>query len=114
MFAQCEPAGESKHVRIDYDAGRDAVTGAEHYVRRFSRDAGELEQFLHRARNRATVPLEKQRTRPANALRLVSEEPGAVDVALELLLLDGQKVRRAAILGEEVAGDEVHALIRAL
>ncbi len=101
-------------MRVHDDAGGDAERVTQHDVRRLSRDAGKLKQFFHRLRHASAVPLADHLARALNRLRLVSEEACRVYVALKLGGGRGRVVLPRTVFSEEVCGDEVDALVRAL
>ena len=76
-------------------------------VRRLARDAGKPQQLVERPRHLAVVLLDQHPHRPAQRLRLLPEEPGREDVALELLHRHGEVVLGSPVLLEQVLGDAV-------
>src|SRR5205085_5796237 len=74
----------------------------------------QLKQLLHRGGDAALVPLGDEAASAPDGLGLVAEEARRVYVALELGRRRGGVVLRRAVLAEEVGGDEVDALVRAL
>ena len=100
-------------MRVDDDALRVAELGGDD-VRRLARDAGQAQQLLDRPRHLPVELLEQHLHRPAQRLRLLAEEAGRVDVALELLLRHGEVVLRPPVLLEQPLGDAVDVHVRRL
>ena len=103
---QPEPLREPAHVRVDDDALRVPELGGDD-VRGLARDAGKPHEILEPSRHLAVELLEEHAHRPADRLRLLPEEAGRVDVALELLDRHGEVVLGPAVLREERRRDPV-------
>ena len=97
---------ETADVRVDDDPLWSAELGR-HDIRGLARDAGQANELLERARNLAAVLLDQHLHRPTQRLRLLAEESGCVDVALELLGRHGEVVLRPAVLLEQHRRDTV-------
>ena len=76
-------------------------------VRRLARDSGQAHEFLETARHAAVELLDQHLHRPADRLRLLTEEPRGPDVVLELLGRHREVVLRPAVLAEESGRDAV-------
>ena len=83
LAGQPEPLRQPRDVRIDHDALVLAERGAEHDVRGLARDAGQLDQLLHRRRDLAAVSLDERLRHADQRLRLHPKEAGRVDLLLE-------------------------------
>ena len=101
-----EPLGQSPDVRVDDDPLRVPELGRDD-VRRLPRDAGEPQQLGDRPWHLAVELLEQHPHRAVDRLRLLTEEPGLVDVALELLARRREVVLRPLVLRKERGRDLV-------
>ena len=93
-------------MRVDDDSLRVAELRRDD-VRGLARDAGQRHELLEPPRNLAVEVLDEHAHRSADRLRLLPEEPGRVDVALELLDRDGEVVLGPPVLLEEGRRDPV-------
>src|SRR5436190_4307163 len=106
LAGEPQPLREAPDVRVDHDPlrlpqlSRDDVTG-------LPRDARQPDQLFEARRHLAVELLEQRSHRPAQRLRLLPVETGREDVALELLLRDGEVVLGLAVLLEQRLGDAV-------
>src|SRR5205807_2455197 len=82
---ESEPLRQPAHVRVDDDPLCVAALRGDD-VRGLARDARQAQQLRHRGRHLAAELFDQHSHRAAQRLRLLPEEAGLVDVALELLL----------------------------
>jgi hypothetical protein len=111
---QAEPVRKPHRVRVHNDADNHAERVSQNDVRRLAPDAVELDQFLHRARNFATVTLDEFAATILNVLRLAAEKSGRLDELLQFRARRVREIFRGAIFFEQLRRDEVDALVRAL
>jgi len=100
-------------MAVDSDRG-DLESVPEDDRRRLATDAAKADQALHRVRNDAAELVEDLLGRAADGLRLLTEEAGGVDVALELRHFDGEIGGRPWVLLEEHPGHLVDPLVARL
>ena len=81
---QPEPAADPGDVRIDHHADGNAIGRAQDHVGRLPPDAGQLHQLLDLPRHLAVVLLQQDAAAVLDALGLVAEKAGALDVAFQL------------------------------
>ena len=105
---------QAGHVRVDGDADVGAERVPEYDVSRLAPHAGEGGQLIHRPRDLAAVIFHQRRGHAAQALGLVAEEAGRLDVLLHRLPRGGGIVCGGLVLAEQVFRDLVHALVGAL
>ena len=113
LLREAEPLREAAHVRVDDDALRIPELGRDD-VRGLARNAGQADQIVDRPWNLTVVLLDQHLHGAAQGLRLLPEEAGRVDVALELLDRDGEVVLGPAVLLEQPLRDAVHVHVRRL
>src|SRR4051812_38050561 len=106
LLRQAEPLRKAADVRVHDDSLRIAELGRDD-VRGLARDSGQLDELLEPPRHPAVVHLEQALHRPADRLRLLAEEPGRIDVALELLDRDGEVILGPPVLLEQRRGDAI-------
>ncbi len=95
LVGEAEAPGHALDVGVDHEPRRDAVGGAEHDVRGLARDAGQRDQLLEIARHLAAEPLDQALAHPDQALGLVAEEAGRVDLLGQRLRVGAGVVLRA-------------------
>ena len=110
---EAEPLREPAHMSVDDDPLWVAELGGDD-VRGLARDAGEPDELLEPPRHPAVELLDQHPHRAADRLRLLAEEAGLVDVALELLDRHGQVVLGPAVLDEQLLRDLVDVDVRGL
>jgi len=107
LLCQTEPLREPAHVRVHDDPLRVPELGGDD-VCGLAGDARKADELLEPPRHLTAELLEQDSHRTANSLRLLAEEAGLEDVALELLLRHGEVVLRPPVLAKERAGDAIH------
>src|SRR5207237_6630594 len=110
LLREAEPLREAAHVSVDDDALRIPELGRDD-VRGLARDAGQADQLVDRPWNLTVVLLDQHLHGAAQGLRLLPEEAGRVDVALELLGRNGEIVLRPAVLLEQRRRYAVHVQV---
>ena len=105
---------EPRHVRIDYDARRDAKGRAENDVGRLPAYARQFDQFSMTCGASPPPCSDQQAAAVLNALGLVAKKAGALDRFFQLGNRGLGIVGRRAVLAEQVVSDDVHPLVGAL
>ncbi len=111
---EIEPQRNALHMRIDDDAGGDAVGRPEHDIGGLARRAGHGEKLLHGARDLAAEIVDDPPGCADNRLRFVIEESGAADVLRQHLGRYRREVLGRWIFREQAGSDFVDALVGAL
>ncbi len=114
VLRQIQAARDALDVRIHHDAGRDSERGAEHYVRRLPRGAGDREEFLNGAWDLAAEISQDFSSGSDHRLRFVVEEPRGADILSQLGLIDVREILDGGVFTEQAGGHFIYALIRAL
>lgn len=99
---ELEAAAEAEDVRVDDDAGGDAVPGAEDDVGGFARDAGKFEHLVHGLGDLAVELVDENSGGADDALRFVAVEAGGLDE-----FFDGGWVRFREGLGSGVEAEQL-------
>src|SRR6266508_2534115 len=110
---EAEALRETANVSVDNDPLSLAELGGDD-VGGLACDTWEVDQLLEPPRHLAVELLQQHLHRPAQRLRLLTEEAGREDVALELFGRNSQVVLRAPVLLEQPLGDAVHVDVRRL
>ena len=110
---QAKSLRKPAHVGIDDDPLRVAELGGDD-VGGLARDAGQLHEIGERPRNLAVELLDEHPHGASDRLRLLAEEPGRIDVSLELLDGHREVVLGLPVLGEERGRHPVHVHVRRL
>ena len=108
-----EPLRQTAHVRVDDNTLRIAELRSDD-VRGLPRNSRQPHELLHRPRHLPVELLDQHPHRAPNRPRFLTEEPGGVDVALELLFGDGEVVLGSPVLLEERLRDAVDVHVRRL
>src|SRR6266508_4085307 len=106
LAREAKPLREPAHVRVDDDPLRLSELRGDD-VRRLPRNARQADELLEPSRHLALELLDEHPHRPLQRLRLLAEEPGRADVALELGGRDGEVVLRPTVLAEEARRNAV-------
>ena len=114
ILRQIEPARKPLHVRIDNDSRRDSEPSPQHDVRSLPRDAGKLEDLLHRARHFTAKFFDDLLAGAQNRFGLVAVKTGRADFFFDIERIRIRKRGRSWVLLEEPRRDHVHALVGAL
>lgn len=108
VLCQFKALGKAVDVRVDHDAGRNAVPASENDVGGFARHTGEFEHFVQCLRDFAMKAFDQHAGCALNALRLVAVEAGALDDLFERGQCRCGELLRARVEAEEFGGDHVH------
>lgn len=114
IFCQIEPLGKALNMRVNDDAGSDAIGGAENDVGGLTGNAREFENFVHRSRNFAMELVDQHLAAADDRFCLVAEETGAANILLELRGIGVGEMLRRRIFLEEAGSDLIDAGIGAL
>ena len=112
-FAEAKPAAEPANVGVHGDA-RDVEGVAEDDVGCLAGDAGQRQQFLHGAGDRAAVLLDQKPAALLNIAGLVAEKAGGADHVLQLGAVGLRERGGIGITAEEGRSDHVDALVGTL
>ena len=105
--------GQTPHVRVDRESGLSQCI-AEHHICGFSADAGELEQFLHGAGDFAVEMFDKGLSRFGDMRRFRPIESAGENGLFEFVPAAFRERFRVRPPFEKIAGDHIHAFVRAL
>ncbi len=103
-----------RDVRVDHDPLVLPECVAEDDVRRLATDAREMRELVHRTRDLAAVLVHDRPSHAHETLRLVAEEPRALDAVLQVLRLRLGQRGRVGEAREQLRRHHVDAHVRAL
>lgn len=114
FLGQAQTATESRHMRIDDNAGRQAVSRAKYDVCRFSSNARQRDQGVQILGNFAAVMRSNRRTTGADVLGFIPKKASASNQSLKFHNIRGGILGGRPILGEQGRSDEVNPLVGTL
>jgi hypothetical protein len=108
VAAQAQSPSHAARVRVNNDAGRDSIRPTQDHVGRFSADAGQLREGLHRPWDLAAMLRDDRPAASEEGSSLRSKETCGSNDGFEILLLGSRHSRRRRIGAEEDRGHLVH------